>query len=113
EQVFSNLIGNSAKYSEKHTEIKVTSIIEGDFVVISVKDQGIGMSPDNIKSVFNKFFRASNVLNTHSGLGMGLFITSKIITGHGGEIWAESEEGIGSTFYFKLPVSNIRDSVKN
>jgi signal transduction histidine kinase len=106
EQVFSNLIGNAAKYSKKNTVIQINCYSdEGAFIRISVEDKGIGMSPENAASVFDKFYRATDVIKTHSGLGMGLYISSKIITDHGGKIWVESEAGSGSIFYFTIPVA--------
>lgn len=106
EQVFSNLIGNAAKYSGKNTLIKIEASQENEkFVKIAIKDQGIGMSEDSVKSIFNKFYRDKDVITTHSGLGMGLYIASKIISDHGGNIWVESESGSGSTFFFTIPCS--------
>ncbi|RZK39849.1 MAG: HAMP domain-containing histidine kinase [Pedobacter sp.] len=107
EQVFSNLLGNAAKYSDKHTQISVrTTLTEDGQVCISITDQGRGMSQENLEQIFTKFYRAQDVLTTHSGLGMGLFVASKIIADHRGKIWAESELGKGSTFHFTLPVVN-------
>jgi len=104
EQVVSNLLGNAAKYSAKGTSIHVICTEAPDgFFKIAIKDQGIGLSQESILSVFNKFYRDKDVVKTHAGLGMGLYITSKIILGHGGKIWVESEEGIGSTFSFTIP----------
>ncbi|MEO3406788.1 ATP-binding protein, partial [Mucilaginibacter sp. CAU 1740] len=74
---------------------------------ISIKDQGIGMSADTMTSIFDKFYRAEDVSKTHAGLGMGLYITSKIVTDHGGKIWVESKENEGSTFHFSLPYCEI------
>jgi signal transduction histidine kinase len=104
EQVFSNLVGNAAKYSPDKTTVEVKSAVDREgHITISIKDQGMGMSKASIASVFDKFYRSENVTKTISGLGMGLYITSKIITDHGGEIWVESIENEGSTFYFTLP----------
>ena len=104
EQVFSNLIGNAAKYSQKNTPIHIEcSLVSGGFVQVAVVDQGMGMTTSSIKSIFKKFYRDKDVIKSHSGLGMGLYIVSKIITDHGGRIWVESTEGIGSTFFFTLP----------
>ncbi|KAA5532287.1 sensor histidine kinase [Taibaiella lutea] len=106
EQVFSNIIVNAAKYSDKHTDIIITGNVTQDgFVKIGFTDQGIGMTSGSMESIFKKFYRDKDVMTTHSGLGMGLYITSKIIRDHGGEIWAESTEGIGSTFYITIPVA--------
>ncbi len=104
EQVFSNLVGNAAKYSGKGTTIQINcSVSEGNFIKVAISDEGIGMSPDSIQSIFDKFYRDKDVIKTHSGLGMGLYITSKIVTDHGGKIWVESEEKVGSTFFFTIP----------
>jgi signal transduction histidine kinase len=107
EQVFSNLMGNAAKYSEKNTRIHISTVSEdAKFVKIMLSDEGIGMSPSSMESIFDKFYRNERVLKSYPGLGMGLYITSKIVSDHGGKIWAESEEGIGSTFNFTIPVVN-------
>jgi len=106
EQVFSNLLGNAAKYSKKQTKIRVlTKLFNNNQIVISVSDEGMGVSEEDLKSIFNKFYRTNDVLKTHAGLGMGLFVTSKIVNDHGGKIWAESEIGTGSTFFFTLPIA--------
>lgn len=105
EQVFSNLLSNASKYSQKNTAINIRcSLTDDGFIKIAVTDHGIGLSEVNKQSIFNKFYRAQDVIQTHAGLGMGLFITSKIITDHGGKIWVDSIEGKGSTFYFTLPL---------
>ncbi|RYZ45232.1 MAG: HAMP domain-containing histidine kinase, partial [Sphingobacteriales bacterium] len=104
EQVFSNLIVNAAKYSRGATSININASNDRPgYATISVQDYGIGMSAKSMESIFNKFYRDEDVMTTHSGLGMGLYIASKIISDHGGEIWAESTEGGGSTFYFTIP----------
>lgn len=106
EQVFSNLLGNAAKYSDQQTTITVNSAKHNDSSVrISIVDQGIGMSEQSAQSVFEKFYRSQDVLKSHSGLGVGLYIASKIITDHGGSIWVESAIGKGSTFHFTIPLS--------
>jgi signal transduction histidine kinase len=107
EQVFSNILGNAAKYSNKNTTISIhTERFNDDHFKVTISDNGIGMSAESIKSIFNKFYRANDVLRTHTGLGMGLYISSKIVTDHGGRIWVESEAGTGSSFSFMLPLSN-------
>lgn len=103
EQVFSNLLGNAVKYSPINTNVEVSSVVDSEgHITVSIKDQGIGMSADTMTSIFDKFYRAEEVSKTHSGLGMGLYITSKIVTDHGGKIWVESKEDEGSTFHFSL-----------
>ncbi|MNK18773.1 Alkaline phosphatase synthesis sensor protein PhoR [compost metagenome] len=104
EQVFTNLIGNAAKYSPIDTQITVSYQVIDHELIITVKDQGQGMNKDSLKSIFEKFYRNSEVEATHPGLGMGLYITSKIVVDHGGKIWAESQRNIGSIFYVSLPL---------
>jgi signal transduction histidine kinase len=104
EQVFSNLLVNAAKYSQERSPIRVFAALEpGKILRISVKDEGIGMSDQNIRRVFEKFFRAEEIVRSYSGLGMGLYIASKIINAHGGRIWIDSQLDVGSTFHFSLP----------
>lgn len=104
EQVLNNLIGNASKYSSKNSVISVHSFLDPDYIRIAVSDKGIGMSSDNLERIFEKFYRQQEVTSSHPGLGMGLYITSKIISDHGGKIWVESEYGKGSTFYFTIPL---------
>jgi len=104
EQVLSNLLVNAGKYSAKNTRIDVHCQKGTDgMITVAVRDEGIGLSKESIASVFDKFYRDKGVVETHSGLGMGLYITSRIVTDHGGKIWVESEVGKGSTFFFSLP----------
>ncbi|HTR27949.1 MAG TPA: HAMP domain-containing sensor histidine kinase [Puia sp.] len=104
EQVFSNLIVNAAKYSNERSPIRIFAAIEpGKMLRISVRDEGIGMSEQNIRRVFEKFFRAEEIVRSYSGLGMGLYIASRIINAHGGRIWIDSKLDVGSTFHFTIP----------
>ncbi|WP_207421313.1 sensor histidine kinase [Desertivirga brevis] len=104
EQVLSNIIGNAAKYSPSDSKIKLNSTTEKSHIIVSIKDQGIGMAKEDILKIFEKFHRNEGVVNKFSGLGMGLYISSRIIKEHGGDIWVESKEGEGSVFHFSLPV---------
>jgi len=108
EQVIMNIVGNAAKYSPAGKQIKLSTKITGnDELQISVEDQGIGMSDEELLKVFAKFYRVSDVTRLYSGLGMGLYICSKIIKDHGGRIWVESIHGKSSTFHFTIPVALI------
>lgn len=101
-----NLITNAVKYNVQNGEVVVgiAKIPDKPFVLISVKDTGIGIPPEDLHRLFNKFFRAGNVLKFEpEGLGLGLYIAKNIVQRHGGKIWAESELNRGSTFYFTLP----------
>lgn len=105
EQVLSNLISNASKYSDKETPIEITTIIIKDTISIAVTDYGIGISEENLERIFQRFFRVNQNNINASGLGMGLYIAAKIIKDHGGDIWAHSIFGTGSTFHFTLPIS--------
>lgn len=112
EQVFSNLLGNAAKYSAKGSQIIISCRKNAaGFAEIEVADQGIGMSPEDTRLVFDKFFRVKDIEKTHPGLGMGLYITSKIIVDHGGQIRVNSELGKGSSFVFTIPLVSQQPSV--
>jgi PAS domain S-box-containing protein len=104
EQVLGNLLENAVKYSPDGSDVFVDVRDEGDKIVTSVKDQGIGIPPDEISQVFERFHRGRQVSSTnYGGLGLGLYISRQIIERHGGSIWVESREGQGTTFYFALP----------
>jgi len=105
-QVLTNFLSNAIKYSPDANEIIVKAFPENDRLTCSVQDFGIGIAKDKISKVFERFFRLSdNKVHTFPGIGLGLYISSEIIKRQGGKIWAESEEGKGSTFYFSLPLS--------
>jgi len=73
---------------------------------VSVKDHGIGIQPEDIPKIFDRFFRVDNLYTQHiSGFGIGLYLSKEIIQRHHGQIWVESKPGEGTTFFFKLPVS--------
>lgn len=104
EQVISNILVNAAKYSKENTLIRVmTALLPGNLLRISIQDEGIGMSAQNIKRVFEKFFRVEEIARTYSGLGMGLYIASRIMSGHNGHIWIDSEVDVGSIFHVSFP----------
>ncbi|MBB5441010.1 signal transduction histidine kinase [Pedobacter sp. AK017] len=104
EQVLTNLIGNASKYSAPNSAIKITGTVAQEQIIIAVIDKGIGMSAENMERIFEKFYRNKEITDSHPGLGMGLYITSKIINDHGGKIWVESEQGKGSAFHFTIPL---------
>lgn len=106
EQVLTNLLGNAAKYSPRNMPIEVKTDLspEGDCVIITVSDKGMGMSKEGIARIFDKFYRLEEVTASHPGLGMGLYISSKIISDHGGKIWVDSVQGQGSSFFFTVPI---------
>ncbi len=101
--VLQNLLENSIKYSPKKSEIVLSTKTEGDHIVVSVKDSGIGIPEAEKKFLFRRFFRASNAKRTETdGSGLGLFFIRKIIEKQEGKIWFESEENKGTTFHFTV-----------
>jgi PAS domain S-box-containing protein len=104
--VVTNLISNAVKYSPKGKVIEVKCEIVGDKVQVSVKDEGMGLKPQDKDKVFDRYFRVESNHTKHiSGFGIGLYLSAEIIHRHDGKIWVESESGVGSTFYFSLPLT--------
>lgn len=105
EQVLNNLISNAIKFSDSGTTVTVSAFRSKDHVTVSVKDQGQGIPKEDIDKLFKPFSKLS-VQSTagEKSTGLGLTITRKIIVGHGGNIWVESEVNKGTTFYFSIPI---------
>ncbi len=104
-QAISNLIDNAVKYSKQGGTIEVSCLQNEDGIMLSVKDNGIGIPLKQQDRIFEKFFRADNVVQYETGgTGLGLYIVKAIIEAHGGKIWFESDENEGTTFYAELPV---------
>jgi light-regulated signal transduction histidine kinase (bacteriophytochrome) len=101
-QLFQNLIGNAIKYRSKYRpKIHISAKKERDKYLLTVNDNGIGISPDYLERIFTIFQR----LHTHEeyeGTGIGLAIAQKIVHQHAGQIWAESEIGEGTAFHFTI-----------
>jgi len=76
-----------------------------DKALIEVADQGIGIEPEALPYIFERFYKPASQQSVYSGLGVGLYICKEIVERHGGRIWAESEPGKGSTFYLELPLA--------
>ncbi len=107
EQVFTNLISNAIKYSPQANSIVISTSKDKDNVVVAIQDFGVGIARDKQAKLFDRFYRVEETAKKFSGLGIGLYISSEIITRHGGKMWLESDEGRGSTFYFTLPVGKM------
>ncbi len=104
-EVLSNLLANALNYTEPDGLIEITLREKDGMVETSVKDTGCGVPERSIPHLFTKFYRVSGVLEEGSkGTGLGLFISKSIVTMHKGEIWVESELGVGSTFTFSIPI---------
>lgn len=113
EQVLINLITNAIKYSPESYKVCISIGQEKDIIKVSVKDSGIGIAKQSLSKIFDKYHRLEEHAVHFQGLGIGLFISYEIIERHKGKIWAESELGIGSTFYFTLPINATSDTVSN
>jgi signal transduction histidine kinase len=107
-QVLRNLLDNAVKYSPEGGLIVVRGELRAEEVVVSVADQGVGLTPEHLNRLFEKYFRARSGPARHvAGTGLGLRIARAIVEGHGGRIWAESQLGVGTTFYFTLPLGGL------
>ena len=107
-QVLLNLISNGIKYSKKDAEDKYVKVKlekkENSFLIV-VEDNGVGIPADKTEKIFEKFYRVDSSLTYEvSGTGLGLAITKEIVELHGGRIWVESEEGVGSKFFVEIPL---------
>ncbi|MEW6731655.1 MAG: ATP-binding protein [Acidobacteriota bacterium] len=103
-EVIDNLLGNAIKYSPDGVYVRIELAKISDGVQISITDKGIGIAPQDVSRLFQKFSRLDNARQRQiSGTGLGLYICRSIIEAHGGRIWVESEPGKGSTFHLTLP----------
>ena len=103
-QILRNLLSNAAKYSPAGSEIRVEARQSQGNIIISVADQGKGMTEAEKARLFQPFERLGESSTTSAGLGLGLLVCKRLVDAHGGEIWVESEPKQGSCFYFTLPV---------
>ncbi|HEY5034497.1 MAG TPA: ATP-binding protein [Candidatus Dormibacteraeota bacterium] len=105
-QVVSNLVNNAVKYSPDGGTVTLSSRAEGGFALVSVTDTGVGIPPDEISHVFERFRRVrSGAAQSIPGTGLGLTIVKQIVEMHAGKIWVESAVGHGSAFHFTLPLA--------
>ena len=104
EEVLINLIDNAIKYSPEGTPVRVTARTVGDEVEVDVEDRGIGIAPEDVAQLFQKFQRITTPATRDiGGTGLGLYIVKGLVEAHGGRVWVESIPGAGSTFAFTLP----------
>jgi signal transduction histidine kinase len=103
-QVLSNLLSNAFKFSPEHATVTLSAIHNRDFVEVSVADTGVGIPPEDVAKMFEKFAQVSSrPTKGEKGTGLGLAIVKKIVELHGGKVWVKSKVGAGSTFTFSLP----------
>jgi signal transduction histidine kinase len=110
-QVLLNLLTNAIKYNRDNGRITVGTRAaeagEDDYVIVFVQDTGYGISPGDQQRVFDKFFRIADTAGFTTGTGLGLAIAKRIIETHGCDMGLESEQGVGTTFYFTLPLAPL------
>jgi len=104
--VLDNLVSNAIKFTMPGGRVRVKLQDKGEFVMVSVSDDGIGIPPEDREKVFERFYRAGNRAQVNApGTGLGLAIAREVVDKHGGKIWLESELGKGTTFHFVVPAA--------
>ncbi|HIE25580.1 MAG TPA: HAMP domain-containing histidine kinase, partial [Anaerolineales bacterium] len=106
QQAIYNLVENALKYTPEEEQVSVYAQAIGEDIHIEIKDSGIGISEEAKEHLFEKFFRSSQrEARTQQGTGLGLAIVRSIAEKHGGRVWVESQEGVGSTFHLQVPIT--------
>jgi len=105
EHIVINFITNAIKYAPESKEILVCIEKINGMAKVSVSDKGPGIPPEKLLFLFDRYYRVNNSGSQYTGLGLGLYICAEIIKAHNGDIGVDSELGIGSTFWFSLPVA--------
>lgn len=121
-QVLTNLVGNSLKFTDAGGKVSIrayqlesnsTGGLQPSQIRIQVADTGIGISPEDREAIFERFFRVENRVHTLEGTGLGLSIVRNIIEKHNSQVYLESEVGVGTTFWFDLPVYQQPESANS
>ncbi len=103
-QVVGNILDNAIKYSPHGGQVIVNLQMQGEDYLVSISDQGVGVSPEHYDHIFERFYRVHNTAShQYSGIGLGLYVAKAIIDRHGGRIWFTNNQNTGSTFHFTLP----------
>jgi signal transduction histidine kinase len=104
-QVIQNLCTNAVQYTKEGGKITVEATMTSEWVVVGVRDTGIGISKEDLPRVWERFFQTKEAQNMRkAGFGLGLKIAREIVQMHGGDMGIESTLGVGSFFYFRLPL---------
>jgi PAS domain S-box-containing protein len=106
-QVLSNLVGNALKFSADGTAVHVRAQMSGQMVRFQVSDEAGGIADDQVEHVFDQYWQAPSA--PRKGTGLGLYISKGIVEAHGGQIWVQSCVGVGSTFFFTIPVAHMTE----
>jgi signal transduction histidine kinase len=104
-RVLVNLLTNAVKFSAPGSRVAIEAVREGDDVVVSVADEGVGIAPEDRARIFDRFYQSADTELSRRGTGIGLAIARRFTELQGGRIWVESEPGRGSTFSFTVPVA--------
>lgn len=103
-QVIDNIISNAIKYSPDGGSVRFGFTVQGEMLKVMISDDGMGIPKENVTRIFDRFYRVDRArARSMGGTGLGLAIAREMIEAHGGKIWAESEEGYGTTIFFTLP----------
>jgi two-component system, OmpR family, sensor histidine kinase VicK len=109
-QVIDNIISNAIKYSPDGGNIRFGFTVNDNMLKVMVSDDGMGIPKDNVTRIFDRFYRVDRArARSMGGTGLGLAIAKEMIEAHGGKIWAESDEGVGTTIFFTLPFNEIEE----
>jgi signal transduction histidine kinase len=111
-QLFQNLVGNALKFSSDTPKVSINCVYKKDVVLLSVKDNGIGIKQEHGDKIFKLFQRLSRAPQ-YEGTGIGLTICKNIVEKHNGKIWFESQEGQGTTFFIELPIALVKQNTPN
>ena len=113
QQIMTNLIDNACKYSSEGSKVTVSTELKEECIIIRIKDEGVGIKPEDAAKLFKKFSRIENHLTSKTqGNGLGLYITKQLVDSMNGQISFESEENCGTTFIVKFPVYNEEEVLK-
>ena len=108
-QVLANLLTNAISYSPAGGEIQIRARLHSDRVRVEIEDHGIGLTPEDQRRIFDRFYRASEGRALREqGSGLGLAIVKDLVEAHGGQVGVTSQLGVGSTFWFTLPSADER-----
>jgi PAS domain S-box-containing protein len=111
-QVLDNLLDNAVKYSSSGTEVNLSVVVNDGNLMFTITDHGFGISPEESPHVFDRLFSSQNKIKYGiRGAGLGLPICKGLIEAHGGKIWFESKYGVGTSFFFTLPVKSQKEPI--
>lgn len=104
ERVITNILSNAIKFSPDNSVIEINVLKGQESILFSIKDHGIGIPENKLINLFSRFWQSKQHKPNTTGTGLGLYLARKIVEAHGGKIWATSQEGIGTTVSFILPI---------